>query len=178
MIVGDIATLGWVALKAALLYLTAVFGLRLARRRVLAEMTAIDFVAAVAVGAVVGRVPNATGTSFLAGAVTLLVVLAAHSVLSRLRRWPAVSRAVDHRPRILVAEGRILTAELHGCGLTRDDLLSLLRERHVTSLPDVRYAIFEPRGSLSLVLAGDRHDDALVADIEGRAAQSRGAVRT
>jgi uncharacterized membrane protein YcaP (DUF421 family) len=44
-----------VAVKAALMYATALFGLRLAHRRTLAQWTAIDFAAAVAVGAIVGR---------------------------------------------------------------------------------------------------------------------------
>ncbi len=60
--------LGWVAAKALLLYLTAVFGFRLGGRRTLAEMSASDFIAAVAVGAIVGRVPNADAFSGEGGA--------------------------------------------------------------------------------------------------------------
>ncbi len=57
-LIGGVNELGWVAAKALLLYLTAVFGFRLGERRTLAEMSAFDFVAAVAVGAIVGRVPT------------------------------------------------------------------------------------------------------------------------
>jgi hypothetical protein len=47
-LVGGLSQLGRVAAKAALLYVTAVTGFRVARRRTLAELSAIDFVAAVA----------------------------------------------------------------------------------------------------------------------------------
>ena len=46
---------GAVAAKAVLMYLAALVGLRLTYRRTLAQWTAIDFAAAVANGAIVGR---------------------------------------------------------------------------------------------------------------------------
>jgi hypothetical protein len=59
-----------VAIKALLLYATAVAGFRLGERRALAEISAFDVIAAVAVGAIVGRVPTARDAGYLAGAVT------------------------------------------------------------------------------------------------------------
>lgn len=59
-LVGGVGELGWVALKALLLYLTAVLGFRVGQHRTLADLSPFDFVAAVAVGSIVGRVPNAT----------------------------------------------------------------------------------------------------------------------
>ncbi|WP_203935616.1 hypothetical protein [Planosporangium mesophilum] len=44
--------------KTLLLYATAVICFRVGERRTLAEMSAFDFVAAVAVGAIVGRFPR------------------------------------------------------------------------------------------------------------------------
>ncbi len=79
---GGAHDLGWVAIKALLLYLTAVIGFRLGERRTLAEMSAFDFVAAVAVGAIIGRVPNSNSTSYIAGAITLVTVLIAHRIIS------------------------------------------------------------------------------------------------
>lgn len=47
--------LGTVVGKAVFMYVTAVVGLRLGERRILAPRTIIDFATAVAVGAIVGR---------------------------------------------------------------------------------------------------------------------------
>ena len=154
-LIGGMGDVGWVALKALLLYLTAVFGFRLGERRTLAEMSAFDFVAAVAVGAIVGRVPNANGTSYLAGAVTLLTVLIAHRVVSKLRQWPRMAFLFDHQPRVLVQDGRVLTGELRHAGLTEDDLYGILRQQGVVDLSQVHFVIFEQRGKVSVI----RHSD-------------------
>jgi uncharacterized membrane protein YcaP (DUF421 family) len=49
--------------KALLIYATAVLGLRVAQGRTLSQWTAIDFAAAVATGAIVGRTALASGQS-------------------------------------------------------------------------------------------------------------------
>ena len=118
-LVGGYDEVGWVALKALLLYLTAVLGLRVGERRTLAQLSPFDFVAAVAVGAIVGRVPNAHDGSYLNGLATLATVLGAHAGLTRLRLRNGAARLLEHRPRLLVAEGRVLEDELRRCGLTR-----------------------------------------------------------
>ncbi len=159
-LVGGAGDLGWVALKALLLYLTAVVGFRLGERRTLAQMSPFDFVAAVAVGAIVGRVPNASTTSYLAGAVTLVTVLLTHRVIMRLRYAPRVAHLVEHTPIVLVADGKILERELRRCGLTLGDLHGQLRQHGIGDLSEVRYVLAEQRGQLSVIRRTD-HDEPL-----------------
>jgi hypothetical protein len=54
-LIGGAGGLGWVAVKAVLLFAVAVIGLRLGERRTLAQLSAFDFAVAVAVGAIIGR---------------------------------------------------------------------------------------------------------------------------
>ncbi|MBD0270517.1 MAG: DUF421 domain-containing protein [Acetobacteraceae bacterium] len=146
--------LGWVALKALLLYLAAVFALRLGQRRTLADLSVFDFVAAVAVGSVVGRLPSARDSSFLDGVATLAAVLAAHWCLARLRRFPALAGLLERQPRLLVAHGEVLDCELRRCGLTREDLAALLRQRGVGDPAEARFVVFERRGQVSVIQGG------------------------
>jgi uncharacterized membrane protein YcaP (DUF421 family) len=150
-LVGGGGMLGWVSLKALLLYLTAIAGFRITHRRTLAEMSPFDFVAAVAVGAIVGRVPNSPDTSYIAGAVTLVTVLVAHALITHLRRFPGVVKLIEHPPRFLVADGRVLERELRRAGMTHDDLHGLLRQGGVQDMSEVRFAIFEQRGRISIM---------------------------
>ena len=148
---------------------TAVAGLRVTHRRTLAEMAGFDFVAAVAVGAIVGRVPNATGTGYLAGLATLVTVLGAHTVLVRARLRGGVARLLDHPPRLLVADGHLLHDALRAAGLTVDDVHGMLRSKGVFDLADVRWALFEQRGTLSVVLrqvVDGEHGPVLTAVLE------------
>lgn len=154
-IFGGFTDWGWIALKAALLYVTAVFGFRLTERRTLAEMSAFDFVAAVAVGAIVGRVPNATTTSYMQGAVTLITILIAHRIIARLRRFPAMARLFDHPPSILISQGQIIEPHLRRSGLTHADLFGILRQHGVLELHEVYLLIFEQRGKISILKRDD-----------------------
>ncbi|WP_164704501.1 DUF421 domain-containing protein [Blastococcus litoris] len=140
-----------VAAKALLVYGTAVVGLRIAHRRTLAQWTAIDFAAAVAIGAVMGRTAVAEGQSFLVGATALVTFLAAHAVvtLGRGNRW--VAKAVDHRVRVLVDHGVLRRDQLRICGLTENDVLAKLRELGVREIAELRYVLYETKGELTIV---------------------------
>jgi uncharacterized membrane protein YcaP (DUF421 family) len=147
----EIEHLAWVAVKAALLYATAIIGLRLGKRRILAELSPFDFVAAVAVGAIVGRIPSASDADYLAGAVTLIAVLFAHALVSHLRHYSSVARLVDQSPSILVANGKILQDGLRRSGLSQADVESLLRQHGVHKVGEVEYLILEEGGKVSVV---------------------------
>ena len=152
----EIEHLAWVAGKAGLLYATAIIGLRFGKRRILTELSPFDFVAAVAVGAIVGRIPSASDADYLAGAVTLIAVLFAHALVSHLRQYPSVARLVDQSPRILVANGKIVEEGLRRSGLCRADIESLLRQRGVHNVAEVEYLILEEGGKVSIVADGAR----------------------
>lgn len=165
MVFGSPHDVWWVAVKTLLLYATAVACFRVGERRTLAEMSAFDFVAAVAAGAIVGRVPNAHDAGYLAGATTLVTVLLAHRLTARLRYRPLFARLIDHPPRLLIADGKVLDAELRHSGLTRQDLYGLLRQQGVDELASVRYAVFEQRGRVSIVRRGATTDADLLRDL-------------
>ncbi len=152
---GHVGALGWVFTKATLLFLTAIIGLRLAERRTLSDSSAIDFVLAVGIGSIIGRVPNASDTSYLEGAATLLAILATHAVLSRLRRFKTFQSAIDHPPSLLVVDGTIAEGELRRSGLTKADLFAMLRQHDAQDLEDVRYVVFERRGNVSVLRKAD-----------------------
>lgn len=154
-IVGHWNLLGAVAAKAVLLYVSAVAGLRLGKRRTLAELSPFDFVVAVAVGAIVGRVPNASTTSWVEGAVTLAALIAAHRVVERIRfHVPLMWRLTEHPARVLVDHGQLCERELRAAGIRDDDLFRLLRQRGVVDLGELDYVILESNGGVSVIKRG------------------------
>ena len=104
--------LGVVAATAALVHLTALVGLRIGERRTLAQLTIIDFDAAVAVGAVVGRTAIAADRSCATGAVALITSIVVHRAASLLRFDPVLGEVFDHRVRVLVADGQLRRSQL------------------------------------------------------------------
>jgi uncharacterized membrane protein YcaP (DUF421 family) len=153
---GGAGGLGWVALKAALLFAVAVIGLRLGERRTLTQLGAFDFAVAVAIGSIIGRTATASSTSFATGAVALVTLLAAHRVVSILRRRSRrLSRAIDQPPRVLVAGGELQEREMARAGLTKGDVYAMVRQKGVDDLSKVGYLLYETPGTTTLVGAGD-----------------------
>lgn len=150
-LIGGGSGLGWVAVKAVLLFTLAVIGLRLGERRTLAQLSAFDFAVAVAIGAIIGRGATASDTSFASSAIALVTLLIAHRVVAILRLHSRVVRLVDHPPRVLVAHGELQAQELARAGLTDTDVYALLREKGVADLGQVGYLIYEPRGTVTLI---------------------------
>ncbi|MFL6147470.1 MAG: DUF421 domain-containing protein [Pseudonocardiaceae bacterium] len=137
--------------KALLMYCTAVVGLRVAHRRTLSQWTAIDFAAAVAIGAIVGRTAIAGDQSLAVGAVALVTILAAHwiATVGRFNSW--IVNLVDHRVRVLVDHGQLRDDQLRLCGLTESEVLAQLRRHGVASVSELRYVLYETKGELTIV---------------------------
>ncbi len=151
--------------KAAMMYATAWALLRMGERRTLAQFTLIDVVAAVAVGAIVGRSAIAKEQSYAEGAIALVALLLTHHAASRLRLKPLVARFADHPIRVLVADGQLRAAELRRSGMTENDLYGQLRLQGVFDLRDVRYVLYEARGGLTVVPAAPGPVPALVKTV-------------
>ena len=151
---GGASYLGWVAVKAVLLFAVAVIGLRLRERRTIAQLSAFDFAVAVAIGAIIGRGATASDTSFATSAIALVTFLVAHRVIAIGRRHSRVVRLIDHPPRVLVAGGELQGTELAHTGLTNADVYALLREHGVGDLGQVGYLLYEPRGTVTVIGVG------------------------
>jgi uncharacterized membrane protein YcaP (DUF421 family) len=149
-LVGGWRSAVYAAVKALALFLTAAAAFRLTLRRTIAELTPFDWVTGVAVGAIIGRTATASDTSWLTGAAALLTLIAAHDVVARLRFVPCIRRLVDPPVRVLIRDGQLQRANLRRCKITRADLDAILREHGHQGPEDVRLAVWESRGSVSI----------------------------
>ncbi|MER5645202.1 YetF domain-containing protein [Streptosporangium sp. NPDC002524] len=150
-LIGDWHRAAYAAVKALALFLTAVVAFRLTERRTMAEFAPFDWVAAVAVGAIVGRTATASDASWLTGAAALLALLAAHAAITRLRFLPVVSRLVDPPMRILIRDGNVNWRDLRRCGLTEADLDAVLHQHGYHGPAGIHLAIFEAKGAVSIL---------------------------
>lgn len=164
-LIGHYAELGWVALKALLLFAVAVIGLRLSQRRMLAELNVFDVVVAVAVGAIVGRTATSSTTSFATGAVALITLLLAHRIVAGLHRRGWLAGLLDRRPLVLIAHGRLQPDGLGSAGLTPRDVYRMLRQSGVGDPAALQYVLYEDGGRLTLVRADQHCGEAIRAGL-------------
>jgi uncharacterized membrane protein YcaP (DUF421 family) len=150
-LLGDLPGAADAAVKTVALFLTAAVLFRFTERRTLAEFAPFDWVAAVAVGAIVGRAATATDTSWLTATAALITLFVTHAVLARLRFVPAIRRLIDPPLRVLVQDGRINVRNVRRCGMTDADLEAVLREHGHASPDRIHLAIFEAKGAISVL---------------------------
>ncbi|GGK81251.1 DUF421 domain-containing protein [Mangrovihabitans endophyticus] len=149
-LIGDWRSAAFAGVKALALFLTAAAAFRLTERRTIAQFAPFDWAVAVAVGAIIGRTATASDSSWLTGAVALVVLLLAHSLIARLRFLPAFRHLVDPPVRELIRDGEVNQRNLRLCGITRADLDSVLRQQGHSSPDTVALALFEAKGSVSV----------------------------
>ncbi len=159
---GSWASIGYVVVSAALIYVSTVLAVRaFGERRTLTEMTIFDFAVAVALGAIIARTATTRSPSFAQGLAAVVALLVTHNLISAVRlRFPGTRRVFGRDPVVLVWEGKVQADSLEDAHMTLDDLLAVLRERGVASVDDVKIAVLESRGSFS-VLRADTRDQRL-----------------
>lgn len=141
-----------VAWHTLTIYVLLVALFRLARRRQLAQLNVIDLVIILVMGSAVETAMVAGDTSLPAGIVSAATLLLTNRciawMLSRSRRW---RRLIAGDPILLVREGQFIESHLRRTGFSHDDVLEALREREICDLADVKFAVLETNGAVTVV---------------------------
>ena len=98
--------------------------------------------------------PAMTGpdTSLVGGLVIIVVLLALNYLTGRLRlRSPRLNALLRGHPTVLVQNGHFLEAALQHEGVDRDECEMAFREHGIDRLADVKLAVLELDGSISVV---------------------------
>jgi uncharacterized membrane protein YcaP (DUF421 family) len=144
-----------IVLRTAGVYVVILIGLRLAGKREIGQMTVFDLVVLLLIANAVQNAMVGPDTSLAGGLLAAIVLLVINSLVARLRlRWPALRRAVEGSPTILVLRGEVIADHLRHEGLDQDTLEAALREHGVANLGDVEMAVLEIDGSISVVPVG------------------------
>lgn len=136
-------------------YVVVFAGVRLAGRRTVSQMSAFDVVVTIAIGSLLAQT-STSGTGLVRGLVGVAVLVALQALIAWVRRrFPATERWIEFSPRIVARDGRVrndgLAGGLGGPQMTEHELAGMLREQGVEHLGEVRYAVLEPTGELSVL---------------------------
>jgi uncharacterized membrane protein YcaP (DUF421 family) len=146
---------GWsIVARTVIVYAALLLGLRLAGKRELGQMTPFDLVVILLIAnavqnAMVGPDTSVTGGLIAAGA----LITANYGVAQARERLPSLRRAVEGTPTLLINDGKFVPEHLRREGLDEDEVLMAIREHGVADVKDVRMAVLEVDGSISIVPA-------------------------
>lgn len=143
---------GWVVLSTVAIYLFLIAGFRLVGRRQLGQLTVVDLVIIVIMGSAVETAMIHGDVGLGSGIVCAATLLATNRLIavlaSRSRRF---RRLVSGGPVLLVHYGQIVEEHLRKVGLTAEDLEAAIRGRGCASLTDVKFAVMEEDGEITVV---------------------------
>lgn len=124
--------------------------------RSFSKMTNFDFVMTVAVGSLLAGASQSTDWRAFAQTLSAMATLFLVQYLSaRLRKASSTfEKLVQNNPVVLMRDGVIIHEALAITRVAKDDLIAKLREANVLELSQVRAAILETTGDVS-VLHGD-----------------------
>lgn len=146
---------GWsIVARTLIVYGALLIGLRLAGKRELGQMTPFDLVVILLIANAAQNAMVGPDTSVTGGLIAAAVLVTANYGLAAAReRLPVLRRAVEGTPTLLINDGKFVSEHLRREGLDEDMILMAIREHGVADLKDVRMAVLETDGSISIVPA-------------------------
>jgi uncharacterized membrane protein YcaP (DUF421 family) len=139
--------------RSLVVYAAVLVGLRLGGRRELGQLTPFDLVVILLVANAVQNAMVGADTSLQGGLVSAATLLAANSLVARLRlRSTRLRQLIEGVPVVLVQHGELVLANLHKEGITEEEVVAAVREHgEVGDISQVELAVLETDGSVSVV---------------------------
>lgn len=151
--VAHLAEPAWqIALRAVIVYVAVLAGLRLAGKREIGQFTPFDLVLILLIANAVQNAMVGPDTSLLGGLVAAAALLVINAVVSRVvSRDRGLQRLALGTPTLLVNDGKLLADHMRREDVTEDELLTALREHGIDSVEDAKLVVLEIDGTISVV---------------------------
>ena len=142
-----------IVVRAAVAYVFILFLMRVVGRRELSSMEPSDVILLVVIGDLVQNGVtqsdySVVGVVLAAGTIGVLATLTAYVTF----KWSRIRNVVEGEPVILVEDGKVIERNMKHERLTPGEVMEQARlQQGVESLDDVRWAVLETSGSISIV---------------------------
>ncbi len=148
-----LGTAWWeIILRATVIYLFVVIGLRLTGRRTLGQLNTVDVVLILIIANAVQNAMIGPDTSLLGGLIAAATLLSVNVITTALQsRSTRAERFFEGVPVVLINHGQAIEANLRRERISREELAAALHEHGLENVAEVKSCILEVDGSLSVV---------------------------
>jgi uncharacterized membrane protein YcaP (DUF421 family) len=168
----DTSHLPEVVLRTVLVYLSLLLAMRLAGKREVGQMKPFDLVTLLIISNAVQNAMVGPDNSLVGGLAAAAVILLLNFAVGRLRQRYGLAKDVfEGSPTLLVHDGQFVTPHLQAEGLSEADVLQGMREHGVEDVSQVKTAVLEVDGSISII----QKDQAVVTRTQRRFRRQRHA---
>ncbi|MGI6031473.1 MAG: DUF421 domain-containing protein [Eubacteriales bacterium] len=158
--------MGVLFLRSIIVYLTLVLAMRVMGKRQIGEMQPDELAISLLLAEVASTPIGDVNMPLLSGVLPVVTLLALEVILSFFSlKSCRIRELLAGRPSILIHNGKIDQKELEKVRLNMDDLLKELRLKDVLDIQQVRYAILETNGQLS-VFCYEQYEPPTVQDLK------------
>jgi uncharacterized membrane protein YcaP (DUF421 family) len=141
-----------VVVRSLCVYLFMVIAIRLFGKNQLSQLNAGDVVLLLLISNAVQNAMVGPDTSLQGGLIAALVLFAANFILKRLMfSSRAFETFMEEDPVILIRDGKVEQKALNKVKITQDELEEAIREHGVEKIENVKLAVLEVDGNISVV---------------------------
>ncbi len=145
-----------VILRAAVAYLILLFAVRLIGRRMASMMAPFDLVVLFLFGGALMSAVLGDDHSMVAAVSAVFSIGLMHVAVSQLKTWfPWFGRMVDGTPIVVYERGQWHQQRMRGLRMLESDVMAAVRQKGLMRLEQVRYAVVERDGKVSIYPEGD-----------------------
>lgn len=139
--------------RTIIIYLFLIFSVRIMGKRQLGELELSELVTTLMVSELAVTPISDKHIPILYGIVPILILLSLEVIISGVITSSAIAKRIFcPTPAILVKDGKIDESELRRSRIGLDELMSSLRQNGTSHLGEVKYAIMESNGKLSVIM--------------------------
>ena len=141
-----------IALRAGIIYLVVLLGIRLTGKREVGQMASFDLVLLLLIANAVQNAMTGPDTSLAGGLTAAGTLLTLNWILTRIVwRYRKVRRLVEGAPTILIHRGKVLNENIRRENITTQDLHQAFREHGISDPDQVDQAVLEIDGAISVL---------------------------
>lgn len=146
------------------IYLILLVMIRINGLRTFSKMSAHDFAVTIAIGSLIASTAIQKEPSILQGAVAMGTFIFLQALYSRVRIMRNKAY-LENEPLLLMDGAEILHKNLDRSNLTENDLIAKLREANVLNINNVKAAILESTGDVSILHGDIALDEKLLQNV-------------
>jgi uncharacterized membrane protein YcaP (DUF421 family) len=148
----DFSHMAEVSLRTLVVYIGLLLAMRVAGKREVGQMKPFDLVTLLIISNAVQNAMVGQDSSLVGGLVAAGVILACNYIVGKVRsRFALAQKIFEGSPTLIVHDGQLVMEHLHRENLCAEDVLQAMREHGVDDLTQVKTAILEVDGSISII---------------------------
>jgi len=160
-----------IIIRTLMIYITVIFAVRLMGKRQIGQMQPAELVITILISNIATLALESTDLPLLNGLIPILFLVSFDVLMSvAMMRSQKFRRLISGSPQTVISQGQTDQHKLKDLRITEEDLRESLREQGIFNINDVKYAIIETNGKLSVLehdglRNADKNDIQMLADL-------------